>query len=105
MIEYPPQHEPNPKMASTSNTDSVLIPEIHVLELVVPEQTASEQSATELTINSQSTTTNTQIDPETSINDQPSSSNLAIQPVAPTKIKCPLSTHLIPTFNYFSKCI
>jgi len=56
MTECPPQHEPNQEMASTTNTDSVLIPEIPISELVVPEQTASKQSATELTINSQSTT-------------------------------------------------
>jgi len=47
MTECPPQHEPNQEMASTTNTDSVLIPEIPVPELVVLEQTASEQSATD----------------------------------------------------------
>jgi len=85
MTEYPPQHEPNSEMATTTNNDSVLIPKLFVPELPVPEQTASKQSASELTTNSQSTTTNLQTEPETSTNDQPSSSNLVIQPVAPTK--------------------
>jgi len=89
MTEYPPQHEPNQKMATTTNNDSVLIPELSVPELTVLEQPASKQSAFELTINSQSPTTNTHVEPETSINDQPSSSNLAIQPVAPAKASVP----------------
>jgi len=81
-------------MASTTNNDSVLIPELYVpeltiLELTVLEQPASNQSDTELTINSESPTTNTHAELETAINDQPSSSNLAIQPVAPTKINVP----------------
>jgi len=94
MTECPPQHEPNQEMASTTNTNSVLIPEIPVPELVLPEQTASEQSDTELTINSQSPTTNTHVEPETYINDQPSSSNLAIQPIAPAKRNVPSSPTL-----------
>jgi len=53
MTENPPQHEPNSEMATTTNNDSVLIPEISVPELTVPEQTASK-----LTTNIQSTTTN-----------------------------------------------
>jgi len=60
-----------------------------VPELTVPEQPASEQSASDLTTNNQSPTTNTQTNPETYINDQPSSSNLAIQPVAHTKTNVP----------------
>jgi len=89
MTEYPPQHEPNQEMASTTNNDSVLFPELSVPELIIPEQPAFEQSASDLTTNNQSTTTNTQIDPVTYINDQPSSSNLAIQPVAPAKTNVP----------------
>jgi len=75
-------------MATTTNNDSVLIPELYVPELTVPKQIAPEQSASELTTNSQSTTTNIH-EPETSTNDLPSSSNLAIQPVAPTKTNVP----------------
>jgi len=89
MTEYPPQHEPNQEMASTTNNDSVLILELSVPELTAPEQPASEQSASELTTNSQSTTTNIQTNHETSTNDQPSSSNLAIQSVAPAKTNVP----------------
>jgi len=85
MIKYPPQHEPNSKMASSTNNDSVLIPELSVPELTVPKQPASEQSASDLTTNSQSTIT----DHETSTNDQPSSSNLAIQYVAPAITNVP----------------
>jgi len=88
MTECPPQHEPNSEMATTTNNDSILIPELYVPELIVPEQTASEQSASELTTNSPSTTTNIH-EPETSTNDQPSSSNLAIQPVALVKTNVP----------------
>jgi len=72
MTESPQQHKPNQEMASTTNLDSVFIPE-HVLDLVVPEQLTSEQ-----VIFSQSTTTNTPTEPETSVNDQSSSSNLTI---------------------------
>ena len=75
-------------MATTTNTNSVLIHEILVPKLTVPEQTAPEQSASELTTNNQSTTTNIH-EPETSTNDQPSSSNLAIQPVALVKTNVP----------------
>jgi len=93
MTESPQQHEPNQEMASTTNLDSFLIPEPvpeqSVPELVDPEQPGSELSAPEQVINSQSTTTNTSTEPETSVNDQPSSSNLAIQPVAPAKTNVP----------------
>ena len=64
MTECTPQHESNQDMTSTTNPDSVLIP-----QLSVPEQPTSEQSVSELTINNQSTTTNIQTDPKTSIND------------------------------------
>jgi len=72
MIENPQQHEPNQDMTSSTNLDSVLIFE-HVPKLSVHEQI----------ILNQQQTTNTSTEPETSINDQPSSSNLAILPVAP----------------------
>jgi len=75
-------------MGTTTNNDSVFIHEILVPELTVPEQIASEQSASELTTNRQSTTTNIH-EPETFSNDQPSSSNLAIQPIAPAKTIVP----------------
>jgi len=42
MTEYPPQHEPNSEMGTTTNNDSFSIHEILVPELTVPEQTASE---------------------------------------------------------------
>jgi len=75
MIESPQQHEPNQDMTSSTNLDSVLISEL------VPELSVLEQI-----ILNQQQTTNTSTEPETSINDQPSSSNLAILPVAPAKI-------------------
>jgi len=89
MTKYPPQHEPNQEITTTTNTDSVLIPELSVPELTVPEQPSSEQSASDLTLNNQSTITNIQTDHETSTNNQPSSSNLAIQSVAPAKLNVP----------------
>jgi len=70
-------------MTSTTNLDSVLIPEL------VPKQLVHELSVSEQTINSQSTTTNTSTEPATSTNDQPLSSNLAILHVAPTKTNVP----------------
>jgi len=46
MTEIPQQHEPDQQMASSTNTNSVLnpdlVPEQNVPELVVPEQPASE---------------------------------------------------------------
>ena len=83
MIEIPQQHKPNQDMISTTNLDYVLIPEL------VPEQPVPELNVSELTINSQSTTTNTSTELATLINGQPSSSNLAILPVAPTKTNVP----------------
>jgi len=88
MTECPPQHTPNSEMTKSTNNDFVPIQEILVPELTVLEQTASEQRASELTPNSQSTTTNIH-EPETLTNDQPSSSNLAIQPVASAKTNVP----------------
>jgi len=41
MTEYPPQHEPNQEMATTTNNDYVLIPEMFVPELTIPEQPVS----------------------------------------------------------------
>jgi len=72
MTESPQQHEPNQQMTSTTNIDSV------------PELSVSEQ-----TINNQSSTTNTFVEPETSVIDQPSSSNLAIQPCALARTNVP----------------
>jgi len=89
MTDCPQQHEPNQDMTQTTNLDSILIPEVLVPELVVPEQPTSQHSASDLTINNQSPTTNTQTNPATYINDQTSSSNLAIQPVAPAKTNVP----------------
>jgi len=93
MTESPQQLEPNQEIASTTNLDSVLIPEPiskqSVPELVVLEKPSSELSAPEQVINSQSTTTNTPTEPETSVNDQPSSSNLEIQHVAHSKTNVP----------------
>jgi len=93
MTECPPQHTPNSEMATTTNIDFVPMHEILVPELTVPEQNVSEQSATELTTNSQSTTSNIH-ELETFINDQPSSSNLAIKPVASAKTNVPSSPTL-----------
>jgi len=88
MTKSPQQHEPNVEMTSTTNIDSVPIPD-SVPELTVPEQPVPELSVSEQVINSQSSTTNTFVEPETSVNDQPSSSNLAIQPCAPARINVP----------------
>jgi len=93
MTESPHQQTPNQEMASSTNTNYVLIPnpvpEQNVPELVVPEQPASELIVLEQGINNQSPTTNTFVEPQTSINDQPSSSNIAIQLCAPAKTNVP----------------
>jgi len=98
MTESPQQHEPDQEMASSTNTNYVLIPDLvpeqNVPELVVPEQPASELIVPKQVINNQSPTTNTITQPETSINDQPSSSNLAIQPCAPARTNVPSSPSL-----------
>jgi len=88
MTECPPQQTPISDMTTSTNNDYVPTNEILVPELTVSEQSASEQSAFELTTNSQSTTTNIH-EPETLTNDQPSSSNLAIQPIAPANTNVP----------------
>jgi len=93
MTESPHQQTPNQEMASSTNTESILIPdpvpEQNVPELVVPEQPASELIVPEQVINNQSPTTNTIVELQASINDQPSSSNLAIQPCAPARTNVP----------------
>jgi len=94
-----PQHQtPNSDMTTSTNNNSIPTNEILVPELTVPEQTTSEQSvseqivseqnASELTAESQSITTNF-YEPKNLTNDQPSSSNLAIQPITPTKANVP----------------
>jgi len=99
MIESPHQQTPNLEMASSTNTDSVLVPDHIQPEPDVPELSISEQYVSELdvpepfvpeqVISNQSPATNTIVEPETSINDQPSSSSLAIQPCAPAKTNVP----------------
>jgi len=93
ITESPQQQEPNQEMASSTNIESVLIPDSvpwqNVPEWVVPEQPVPEIVVLEQVINNQSPTANTIVEPETSINDQPSSSNLAIQPCAPAKTNVP----------------
>jgi len=88
MTEISQQHEPIQDMTSSTNLDSVLIsepvPELVAFEQLVPELSVPEQ----ITLNQQSTT-NTSTEPESSVNDQPSSSNLAILPVAPAKTNVP----------------
>jgi len=71
-------------MASSTNTDSVPIPD-HVPEQDVPELVVPELVVPEKVISNQSPATNTIVEHDTSINDQPSSSSLAIQPCAPAK--------------------
>jgi len=93
MTESPHQQTPNQEMASSTNTDSVLIPD-HVPEQDVPELVVPEQSVPELVVPKQvifiqSSATNTIAEPETSINDQTLSSSLAIQPCAPAKTNVP----------------
>jgi len=89
-----PQHQtPNSGMATSTNnnyvpSNEILVPELTIPEQINSEQSASEQNASELTTKSQSTTTNFH-EPENLTNDQPSSSNLAIQPIAPAKIVTP----------------
>ena len=107
MTECSPHQTPNSDMTTSTNNGSVPTNDILVPELTVPEQNASEhsaseqiaseQNASELTTESQSTTTNLH-EPETLTNDQPSSSNLAIQPITPTKISVPSPPTLY--FNY-----
>jgi len=100
MTESPQEHVPNQEMASSINTDSVLIPdnipeqsnapELDVPEQSVPEPDVPELSVSEQVFSNQSPATNTFAEPEiTSTNDQPSSSSLVIQPVAPAKTNVP----------------
>jgi len=93
MTESPQQHEPNLEMASSTNINYVPIPDSvpkqNVLELDFPEQPVPELSVPEQIIFNQQQTTNTSTKPETPINDQPSSSNLAIQLIAPAKTNVP----------------
>ena len=92
MTESPQQHEPYQEMASSTNIDFVTIPDSvpePVPELVVPEQPVPELCVHEQVIYNQSSITNTYTEPEPSLNDQPSSSNLAIQLVAPAKTNVP----------------
>jgi len=86
MTESPQQHEPNQDMTSSTNLDYVLISE-PIPKLVVPEQPVPELSVSEQIILNQQPSTNSST--ETSINGQPSSSNLAILPVAPAKTNVP----------------
>jgi len=83
MTESPQQHAPNQEMASSTNIDFVLIPDL------VPEQPVPKLVVPKKVIYNQSPITNTITEPETSINDQPSSSNLAIQSCAPAKTNVP----------------
>jgi len=88
MTESPHQQTPNQEMASSTNTESILIPD-HVPELVVPEQLVPELVVAEQVFSNQSLATNTIVEPLTSINDQTSSSYLAIQPCAPAITNVP----------------
>ena len=82
MTKSPHQQTPNPEMASSTNTDSVLIPDNNKRELDVPEQDVPEH-----VISNQSPATNTIAEPKITAHDQPSSSNLALQTCAPTRPK------------------
>jgi len=104
MTESPQQHEHNLEMTSTTNIDYVLIPD-SVSELTVPKQPVPELSVSVQVINSQLSTTNTFVEPETSVNDQLSSSNLAIQPCAPARTNVPSPPHPVSTFYYSSRCV
>jgi len=91
LTESPQQHEPDQEMASSTNTNYVLIPDLvpeqNVPELVVPEQPASELSLPKQIIINQSSATNTILEPKITTNDQPSSSNLSLQTSAPARPK------------------
>jgi len=99
ITETPHQRTPNQEMASSTNTDFVLIPdnihpepdvpELSVSKHSVPEPDVPELSVPEHVFSNQSLSTNTIVEPETVTNDQPSSSNLAIQPCAPAKTNVP----------------
>jgi len=82
MTKSPHQQTSNPEMASSTNTDSVLIPDNNKRELDVPEQDVPEH-----VISNQSPATNTIAEPKITAHDQPSSSNLALQTCAPTRPK------------------
>ena len=86
MTESPQQHEPDQEMASSTNTNSVLIPDL-VPKQDVPEQPVPKLSIPEQIIIDQSSATNTILEPEITIDDQPSSSNLALQTSAPARPK------------------
>ena len=70
MTESPHQKTPNPKMASSTNTVYVLIPDNIHPEPDVLEQDVPELSVPEHVISNQSPTTNTIVEPEITTNDQ-----------------------------------
>jgi len=74
-------------MASSTNTDYVLIPDHIHPEPDAPEQDVLELFVPEHVISNQSPATNTIVEPEITTNDQPSSSNLALQTCAPSRPK------------------
>ena len=98
MTESPQHQPPNSPTNTFVPTSDILVPELNVPKQTITEhsapehnaseQTASVQNASELT---EQTPTLTSINHETehSTNDQPSSSNLAIQPVKPTRTNVP----------------
>jgi len=91
ITESPQQHELDQENVSSTNTNSVLIPDLvpeqNVPEQVVPEQPPSEVSVLEQIIIDKSSQTNTILEPEITTNDQPSSSNLSLQTSAPARPK------------------
>jgi len=69
VTESPHQQTPNQEMASSTNTNFVLIPDNIHPEPNVLELSISEQSIPEHIISNQSLSTNTIVEPETFIND------------------------------------
>jgi len=98
MTESPQHQQPNSPTKTFVPTSDILVPELNVPEqttteqsvpeYIASEQTASVQNASELTKQTPPSSTIIQ-ETDHSTNDQPSSSNLAIQPVKPTRTNVP----------------
>jgi len=85
MTESPQHQPPNSPTNTFVPTSDILVPELNVPKQTITEHSAPEHNASEQT----PTLTSINHETEHSTNDQPSSSNLAIQPVKPTRTNVP----------------
>jgi len=98
MTESPQHQQPNSPTNTFVPTSDILVPELNVPEQTTYEQSVSEHNASEQTASVQNASEPTEQTPPSisiiqetvhSTNDQPSSSNLAIQQIKPTRTNVP----------------